>query len=341
MKTKLAVTESENKSSGQIYACQNPRGLETFDLKNLAKEKRDAIRRLCRLEDRHNVRILFFFLLWAIAAYVALTSQLFIIQVLSYSAIVCSLIGCTVLLHEASHRLLFSRPVLNQWIGFLVGVPILLSVSGFRTNHIAHHDRRSSAAQPDDIGANFRDTALSIPFYYFSILVRAYGFITYLPLIGLTKGSWKMRAKTLFEYLLIAASCTIVFWQVPTDVVLKIWIIPLLISAHLTELRAVAEHGLTTRGNVFTATRTVLSNQWLAFIMCNINYHLEHHLFPGVPWYNLPKVHQLLQDEYRRAGCSVYPSYRQFFKDFFTHTWRGIIPNARLIPEEARRSLGC
>ena len=23
----------------------------------------------------------------------------------------------------------------------------------------------------------------------------------------------------------------------------------------------------------------------------NINYHLEHHLFPGVPFYNLPKLH--------------------------------------------------
>ncbi len=341
MKNKLAITESANNSPGSIYLCQNPTALETIDLRHLPRDKRDAIRALCRPEARHNVRILFFFLLWAVAAYTALTSQLLVIQVLSSCAIVCSLIGCTVLLHEASHRLLCKRPGLNQWIGFLVGVPVFLSVSGFRTNHIAHHNRRSSGGQPDDIGANFRDSTLSVPFYYLSIILRAYGFLIYLPLIGLTKGSWTMRAKTLFEYLLITACCATVFWQVPTDVVLKIWIIPLLISAHFTELRAVAEHGLTTRGNVFTATRTVVSNRCLAFVMCNINYHLEHHLFPAIPWYNLPKVHRLLREEYRRAGCSVYSSYTRFFVDFARNTRKGIIPNARLIPAQARRVLGC
>ncbi len=71
--------------------------------------------------------------------------------------------------------------------------------------------------------------------------------------------------------------------------------------------------------------------------MCNINYHLEHHLFPGMPWYNLPKVHRLLQDEYRQAGSSVYPSYTQFCIDFFKVIWRGLLPNARLIPVEARK----
>jgi fatty acid desaturase len=74
-------------------------------------------------------------------------------------------------------------------------------------------------------------------------------------------------------------------------------------------------------------------------MMCNINYHLEHHLFPGIPWYNLPKVHQLLQDEYRRAGCSVYRTYAEFFKDFFKALCRGLIPNARLISQEIRREV--
>ncbi|MEZ4830029.1 MAG: fatty acid desaturase [Bacteroidia bacterium] len=31
-----------------------------------------------------------------------------------------------------------------------------------------------------------------------------------------------------------------------------------------------------------------------------VGYHLEHHLYPGVPFYHLPKLHKLLrkQDEY-------------------------------------------
>jgi fatty acid desaturase len=46
--------------------------------------------------------------------------------------------------------------------------------------------------------------------------------------------------------------------------------------------------------------------------MCNLNYHLEHHLFPAVPWYNLPRLHALLAGQYRRAGAYVHRSYLGF-----------------------------
>lgn len=73
--------------------------------------------------------------------------------------------------------------------------------------------------------------------------------------------------------------------------------------------------------------------------MCNLNYHLEHHLFPGVPWYHLPKVHALLKDEFRAAGASVYRSYTEFLIDFFKASWRGIILTVRLIPAHLREEI--
>ena len=54
------------------------------------------------------------------------------------------------------------------------------------------------------------------------------------------------------------------------------------------------------------------SNRLVSSLMCNLNYHLEHHLFPGVPWYNLPRLHALLADEYRRAGAFAHRSYLGF-----------------------------
>jgi fatty acid desaturase len=75
--------------------------------------------------------------------------------------------------------------------------------------------------------------------------------------------------------------------------------------------------------------------------MCNINYHLEHHLFPAVPWYNLPKLHRLLEPEYRRAGASSYRSYSAFFYDSIKAGWAGNLPNGRLIPAETRHAIGC
>ena len=92
-------------------------------------------------------------------------------------------------------------------------------------------------------------------------------------------------------------------------------------------------------GNLFTSARTVVSNKFVSFFMCNLNYHLEHHLFPGVPCYNLPKVHALLSNTYRQTGSSVYHGYTDFLADFFRVTLHGIIPNIRLIPDHVREEI--
>jgi fatty acid desaturase len=98
---------------------------------------------------------------------------------------------------------------------------------------------------------------------------------------------------------------------------MQVWIIPLLIASFYGNVRGWAEHTLTAPGHPLTITRTVTSNPLFSFLNINLNYHLEHHLFPGVPWYNLPKVHRLLLDDYRAAGASVYRSYARFLYDAF------------------------
>ncbi len=338
MKDRAAVQEKAVPApTSEIYFLEKPTGFSTLDLKNLSQDKREAIRLLHRRNDKHNIRILVFFAIWALAGVAVLTVDLLAVQVLSYLLITCAIIGCTVLVHEASHNLLFQNPTLNRWLGLLCGLPVLVSVTGFRTNHVFHHVRRGSYGESSEWKAPPRVDAKSVPKYILSIIVGAYGFLTALPVIAITHAQGATRTKTLTEYALIVGVYALVFSAFPTEAILMLWFFPMIVAAHLTEFRAVAEHGLTTRGNVFTATRTVVSNRLVSFVMCNINYHLEHHLFPGVPWYNLPKVHRLLQDEYRQAGSSVYPSYTRFCTDFFTVIWRGLLPNARLIPVEARQ----
>ena len=35
------------------------------------------------------------------------------------------------------------------------------------------------------------------------------------------------------------------------------------------------------------------------------NYHLEHHYFPGVPFYNLPRLQKLLLPFYEKRGMTA------------------------------------
>ena len=37
-----------------------------------------------------------------------------------------------------------------------------------------------------------------------------------------------------------------------------------------------------------------------------MNYHIEHHIFPQVPFYNLPKLHEHIKDQCPKPNTSFY-----------------------------------
>lgn len=60
-------------------------------------------------------------------------------------------------------------------------------------------------------------------------------------------------------------------------------------------------------------TRTVYMNPVFRFLYLNMNYHVEHHLFPAVPYYNLPQLHEELKEYLPPAKPSVLAAYREIF----------------------------
>jgi fatty acid desaturase len=61
-------------------------------------------------------------------------------------------------------------------------------------------------------------------------------------------------------------------------------------------------------------TRTILLNPVFKFLYSNMNYHIEHHMFPMVPYYRLPELHELI-----KAQCP--PAYPTIWA-----AWQEIIP---------------
>ncbi|MEP0777705.1 fatty acid desaturase [Microcoleus sp. ZQ-A2] len=85
---------------------------------------------------------------------------------------------------------------------------------------------------------------------------------------------------------------------IPTDLLIHGWLIPMLLINTMVNIRGMSQHTLLEQeSDVIRGTRTILTNPVTRFFMCNENYHLEHHLYPAVPWYNLPRLHQEIKDE--------------------------------------------
>ena len=58
-------------------------------------------------------------------------------------------------------------------------------------------------------------------------------------------------------------------------------------------------------------SRTVYMNPISRFIYWNMNYHIEHHMFPMVPYYQLPKLHERLKSDFPEANSSILNAYME------------------------------
>ena len=102
------------------------------------------------------------------------------------------------------------------------------------------------------------------------------------------------------------------------------WIVPFC-TWHMTAqyIRLVCEHSGMPDSKPgappsYALTRTTLARAWERWLLVplNIYYHVEHHFYPSVPFYNLPALHEALMNQpgYRENAVvttSVIASLRQ------------------------------
>ena len=60
-------------------------------------------------------------------------------------------------------------------------------------------------------------------------------------------------------------------------------------------------------------SRTVYMNPISRFIYWNMNYHVEHHMFPMVPYHALPRLHELMKHDLPEPNPSMWHAYREVF----------------------------
>ena len=75
----------------------------------------------------------------------------------------------------------------------------------------------------------------------------------------------------------------------------------------LTQHAGLAEDVLDHRLNA----RTVYMNPIFRFLYWNMNYHVEHHLFPTVPYHALPKLHEAIKADCPEPYPSSIAAYRE------------------------------
>lgn len=95
-------------------------------------------------------------------------------------------------------------------------------------------------------------------------------------------------------------------------------LLPRSYGAWLHEMLAITQHtGL--RENELDhrcSTRTIKLNPVLQFLYWNMNYHVEHHMFPNVPFHALPKLRKAIEADLAPAYNGLFSAWGEIFHVF-------------------------
>ena len=203
--------------------------------------------------------------------------------------------------HECTHKTPFASARLNEGIGQVCGLFLLLPFRWFRSFHLAHHRWTNQAGQDPELDTAKPVSAAGwvwhisgLPYWIANVrlLIRlALGreAARYLP----TGAIAEMRTEALGMILVYAAAAVSLAFS---QMILWLWIIPVVLGQPFLRLYLMAEHGDCPQvTNMFFNSRTTLTTGLVRFLAWNMPFHIEHHVWPQVPFHHLPALHDRLK----------------------------------------------
>ncbi len=226
-----------------------------------------------------------------------------------------------VLMHDGVHYRLLRNRRLNDWMSeVMLAWPHFVSARQYRKNHFAHH-RYLNSAQDPDLKRRKGDPAwafpLAVPELAKLLLRDATGLnaAAMLKLAASVASADTVPVRLLVvRYGFYAAALGAIIYAGALEGFALYWVIPMFSwLVFIMRIRSIAEHhGIEEPDSAYPLTRTTRAS-WLERIWLapkNVNYHIEHHFFPSVPFYRLPKLHAtLLSKPGFREGAHITGSY--------------------------------
>jgi fatty acid desaturase len=206
--------------------------------------------------------------------------------------------GFTVMLHEVVHNTVFAnRPGANKVLGWLYAFPSGIARSQFTRWHLDHHAQLGDAeADPKRHHLSPKRNARWLKLLYltpalFFIYFRGAARETATYPREVRARVARERAVTVVGQLAILAAIALIAGG---------WIAFKVYVAFV--LNRLGQHYDIDPTDPAKWSTLMAPSRWWDFVFLWSTYHLEHHYFPNVPFYNLPRLHVLLVPFYREHG---------------------------------------
>jgi len=247
-----------------------------------------------------------------------------------------------IIAHDGLHRRLFKTVKSNDlWNDLLILGSIGAITRLNRINHMKHHRELALRTDPDRFKytRSGRETPMKflLSLTCVPLLVKAIRNVL-VPgpamrmgseerAVGSTRVSGSSRYHlrdvaiiVIWQVLLIGGlSFSIGWWAYPV-----LWIVPVTFALCCDILRVFCEHSqLTDDDDADSSMRLVSYDanliERVVFAPNNMNHHIAHHLWPAIPYYNLPKAERMIKPKLERNSQLVW---RSSYFWHITNYWR-------------------
>ena len=195
-------------------------------------------------------------------------------------------------IHEITHNMAFKKQTANNWLAFFANIPIVFPYAiSFKLYHTMHHRQQGEDTYDVDIPVKneariFRGVIGKMVWAFIQIIFYAFRPM-FVRKIKITK--WQIY-NIIFQIIAISVFIYFAGWYALIYLLLSDFFAG---SIHPLAGHFIAEHYVFSEGQE-TYSYYGPANK----ILLNVGYHNEHHDFPSIPGFRLPKLKTMAAEYY-------------------------------------------
>jgi fatty acid desaturase len=228
--------------------------------------------------------------------------------------------------HECGHGTAFKTAWMNNVVYQIASFMVMRNPVSWRWSHARHHTDTVIVGRDPEIALMRPPRLVRAALLYVGVL-DAWGSLKVLARNAagiLTPEEQSYIPETERGKAVLAARVHLVIYAAAAIAALKMWsFLPLMLIGlprlygcwHMVMMGLLQHGGLA--DNVVDHrlnSRSVLINPISRWIYWNMNYHVEHHMFPMVPYHALPRLHALIKDDLPPANPSIAHAYVEMIR---------------------------
>ncbi len=215
-----------------------------------------------------------------------------------------------VIIHEATHNLIFKKRILNRWCAVIADLPnVAPGAMGFHTYHLKHHAHLGEYHNDTDLATHWEAKMVGNSSWRKALWLALFPIFQIMRTFRLRHVNTWTTWMVINIVVVFAFDFAVVSFLGWNALFYLFFSMMFALGLHPLGARWIQEHY-----TLDDEQETYSYYGPLNFFALNMGYHNEHHDFPAIPWNRLPELKRLAPEYY--DNLNFHPSWSKLLLQF-------------------------